>query len=71
VSVVAIGERAQLEGFALAGVEVIDAADGQAAQRAWDGLAADVEFVLLDQAAHDALAEKLSQKTLLWVVLPR
>ncbi|MGZ4400297.1 MAG: hypothetical protein ACXVYM_05445 [Gaiellaceae bacterium] len=70
MSVVAIGEPAKLEGFALAGVEVIDAEDGPAALRAWEDLPADVELVLLSEATHDALAERLSQKTFLWVVLP-
>jgi vacuolar-type H+-ATPase subunit F/Vma7 len=69
-AVVAIGERAQLEGYALAGVEVIDAGDGSAVQRAWDELPADVRLVLLSPAAHAALAAQLSQRPLLWLVVP-
>ncbi len=68
--VVAIGERELLEGYALAGVEVIDAGDGRAIRRAWDELQTDVGLVLLSSASHAALAERLSEKALLWVVLP-
>lgn len=69
-AVVAIGERTQLDGYALAGVDVIDAADGPAAQQAWDELPPDVGLVLLGPDAHAALAERLSQTSLLWVVVP-
>ena len=68
--VVAIGERALLAGYALAGVEVIDVGDEPAARRAWDELPEGVGLVLLSPAAHAALAERLPQKPLLWVVLP-
>lgn len=68
--VVAIGPRASLAGYALAGVEAIDAGDAGAAQRAWDELPADVGLVLLGPAAQAALAERLVEKPLLWAVLP-
>ena len=70
-SVVAIGERALLEGYTLAGVEVIDAVDGPAAQRAWDELPTDVALVLLDAAAHGVLVERLAEKPVLWVLVPQ
>lgn len=70
MSVVAIGERAQLEGYGLAGVRVIDAGDEPAAQQAWDELPPDVTLVLLAPAAHRALAQRLSEKPVLWVVVP-
>lgn len=69
-AVVAIGERSALEGFALAGVEVIDAADARAALEAWEALPPDVGLVLLGAAAHAALAERLAEKPRLWVVVP-
>ena len=68
--VVAIGPRASLAGYALAGVEAIDAADAAAAQRAWDELPADVGLVLLGPTAQAALAERLAKSPRLWVVLP-
>jgi len=68
--VVAIGPRGALAGYALAGVEAIDAGDAAAAQRAWDELPADVGLVLLGRAAQAALAERLAERPLLWVVLP-
>ncbi len=69
-SVVAIGGPVHLEGYTLAGVRVIDAADRPAAQRAWDELTADVALVLLDAAAQEALADRLSERPVLWVVVP-
>ena len=68
--VVAIGEPGLLEGYALAGVAVIDAGDDHAVQRAWEELPADVGLVLLSAASHCALAERLSERPLLWAVLP-
>jgi vacuolar-type H+-ATPase subunit F/Vma7 len=68
--IVAIGKRARLEGYALAGVEVIDAKDTPEAKQAWDGLPPDVGLVLLDRSAQAALAERLAQAALLWVVVP-
>ena len=69
-AVVAIGERAGLEGYALAGVEIVDAGDGPAARRAWNELAPNVELLLLDAAAHASLAQRLAERPLLWVVVP-
>jgi len=68
-AVVAIGEGVRLDGYALAGVEVVDAADPAAARRAWDELPADVELVLLSPAAQAALATQLARTSVLWVVV--
>ena len=72
--VVGIGEGVLLDGYALAGVEVVDAADPAGARRAWDELPADVELVLLSPAAQAALASRLAQRSalqrsVLWVVV--
>jgi vacuolar-type H+-ATPase subunit F/Vma7 len=69
-TVAAIGDRLLLDGYALVGVEVVDAPDPAAAQRAWDELPADVGLVLLSAAAHDALDGRLEEKRVLWVVVP-
>ncbi len=51
----AIGERALVEGYALAGVTVVVAEDPAAVRRAWQALAADVSVVVLTEAAAAAL----------------
>lgn len=53
--VVAIGERARVEGFGLAGAEVLVAEDPAAVQAAWAALGSDVGVVLLTPAAQAAL----------------
>jgi vacuolar-type H+-ATPase subunit F/Vma7 len=68
--VVAIGERPRLEGYALAGVEILEAPDAAAAERMWEQLPADVGLLLLSPTAEAALAERLTEKQLLWVVVP-
>ncbi len=68
--VVAIGELAQLGGYALAGVEILDASEPGAARRAWEQLASDVGLVMLSAAAHAALADRLSERAVLWVIVP-
>ena len=45
--IAALGRWTELAGYALAGVEVVDARDPEAVRRAWDGLADDVAVVLL------------------------
>ena len=45
--VAALGRWTELAGYALVGVEVVDARDPEAVRRAWDGLADDVAVVLL------------------------
>lgn len=53
--VAAIGERARVQGFALAGALVVEAGDPDAVRAAWAALAADVEVVVLTPAAARAL----------------
>lgn len=54
--IVAIGERARIQGFSLAGVSVIEADRAQAARAAWRALPPGVELVILTASAHAALA---------------
>lgn len=68
--IAALGRWSELAGYALAGVEVIDAPDGEAARAAWDGLGDDVAMVLLTPEARRALPEPLLPPERLWVVLP-
>jgi len=69
--IVALGEREQIAGFALAGVPVAAADDPDAALAAWQALPSDVGLVILTAAAHVALAPVLSgDERRLWVVMP-
>lgn len=69
-AIAAIGDRLLLEGYALAGAEVVDARDAAAVRRAWADLPGDTGLVLLSPAAHAVLADELVQRPLLWVVVP-
>ncbi|MGZ4179070.1 MAG: V-type ATP synthase subunit F [Solirubrobacteraceae bacterium] len=71
--IVAIGEGEQVRGFALAGVDVVLAADPADARAAWAALPTDVALVILTRAAHAALgADALAQRAQrLWAVLPQ
>jgi vacuolar-type H+-ATPase subunit F/Vma7 len=69
--IAAIGEGADVRGYALAGVVVHAAADPAAALRAWEALPADVGCLLLTEAAHAVLAGRLHERPeLLWAVVP-
>lgn len=69
--VAAIGELEAVDGYGLAGVELLPAADGSAAREAWATLAPDVALLLVTPAAAEALAERLADAgDLLWVVIP-
>jgi vacuolar-type H+-ATPase subunit F/Vma7 len=69
--IVALGERRRLEGFTLAGVELIRADDPQAARTAWTGLASDVAVVILTPASHDAIPDLLPLRPdVIWTTLP-
>lgn len=69
--VAAIGEAVRLDGYALAGVTVHEAPDGDAARAAFDALPADVAVLLLTPRARSALAGHLAERpALLWVELP-
>lgn len=53
--VVALGSRGAVEGFGLAGAEVLVAEDAEQVRRAWAALGDGVGVVVLTQAALDAL----------------
>lgn len=67
--VVGIG-GAPLDGYALAGVEVIEAGDEAAVREAWAGLDGEVGLVLLTPRAHAVLGPALADAELPWAVLP-
>lgn len=58
--IVAIGEPATVQGFALAGVQVLAAESPDAVRTAWAGLPDDVALVILSSAAEQALAAAAS-----------
>jgi len=70
--IVAIGEEALLEGYALAGVEVTAAADPRRVRELWSALDPDeVGLVVLTRAARIALGPQLSTGSgIVWVALP-
>lgn len=68
--VAALGRSTELAGYALAGVEVIDARDGEAVRSAWERLEADVAVVLLTAEARRLLPDTLQPPWRLWAVLP-
>jgi vacuolar-type H+-ATPase subunit F/Vma7 len=68
---VAIGSDIRLAGYALAGVEVIDAGDAGAVTRVLEGLEADVALVILDRDPDDAaLAALRRRQGTVWCSLP-
>ena len=68
--IVAIGSDCELAGYALVGVEVLEADNPGAVRRAWDDLGANVGLVLLTHEARRALPDRLERRDLLHVVLP-
>jgi vacuolar-type H+-ATPase subunit F/Vma7 len=69
--IAAIGESAAIDGFGLAGVELLPAEDAAAARRAWTALAPGVGLLLLTPAAEAALDRELAEAPeLLRVVIP-
>jgi len=67
----AIGRRVLVQGFALAGVLVVEADDADQVRRAWDSLPADVAVAVLTPAAAAALGEEaLARGPALAVVMP-
>ena len=67
--VVAIGASARLLGWALAGVELVEAAGEEQVREAWGALGEDVGLVLLTPEARSALRGPLDGRVL-WAVLP-
>jgi vacuolar-type H+-ATPase subunit F/Vma7 len=69
--VAALGERARVAGFALAGVSVLPAENPQAVREAWRALPAAVSLVILTPAAAEALGRAVVEGTRpLVVVMP-
>jgi len=69
--VVAIGEAARLQGFALAGVAVRAAEDDGAANAELDRVERHVGLLILTPRAGHALRERLVEREdLVWVTLP-
>ncbi len=68
--IVAIGRVHELAGYALAGVDVIDASDPDGVQHAWASLTDDVSLVLVTAEARAALPERLGAGDPLWAVIP-
>lgn len=67
--VVALGETALVEGFALAGAAVSAAEDPESVRRAWAALGDEVQVVILTKAAADALRDRSDRERVLRVVM--
>ena len=67
-----IGERARVQGFALAGATTHETGDADAVRQAWASLPADVDVVVLTPLAAAALDGELTDPALevLPVVMP-
>ena len=69
--IAAIGASELVDGYGLAGVEVLPAPDAAAARRAWASLEGDVGLVLLTPAAEAALGPELAEaRGVVWAVIP-
>ena len=69
--VVAIGERELVDGYGLAGVQVLAAADAASVRRAYAEVESDAGLLILTPAAEAALAVRLAEEpALVWVVIP-
>jgi vacuolar-type H+-ATPase subunit F/Vma7 len=66
--VAVVGEQVRVQGFALAGAQVLVAEDAQAARAAWDALDGDVAVVVLTARAAEALGDGRLER--LTVVMP-
>ena len=69
-TIVALGRWAELAGYALAGVDVVDAPSPAAVRAAWDALPADVAVVVLTDEARRSLPDPLLPAERLWAVVP-
>jgi vacuolar-type H+-ATPase subunit F/Vma7 len=63
---VAVGDRLALQGYALAGVEVLAADDAQAVREAVEQLADDVALLLLDAPPDAGVRDALARRP--WLV---
>ncbi len=69
--IVAIGERELVDGYGLAGVQVLPASDTTSVRRAYAEVEGDAGLLILTPAAEAALADRLADaRRLVWVVLP-
>jgi len=69
--IAAIGARRELDGFALAGVELVAAEDVAEIRAAWSRLDTEVAVLILTATAERALADLLSLRSdLIWATLP-
>jgi vacuolar-type H+-ATPase subunit F/Vma7 len=70
-SVAVIGPDRVVEGFALAGVEVLPASTPEEARTAFEGLGADTAVLFLTEEAAQALVALLpSRRDVIWTTLP-
>lgn len=70
-TVVALGEAAGLQGFALVGVRVLTATSGDEMRTAWRSLDRDVGLVILSPMADHELSSELAERPdVLTVVMP-
>jgi vacuolar-type H+-ATPase subunit F/Vma7 len=69
--VVSLGEKRALEGFTLAGVELIPAETPEEARAGFSRLDPGVAVVILTRASRDAVADLLEERQeVIWTVLP-
>lgn len=69
--IAALGEERRIEAFAIAGVDIHDAATDADAVAAWSALAPDVAVLILTPRAHRVLESRLDERRdLLVTVLP-
>jgi len=69
--VVAIGESELVDGYGLAGVQVLPAADAASVRRAYAEVEGDAGLLILTPAAEVALSARLADEPpLVWVVIP-
>jgi len=68
--IAALGGWTELAGYALAGIDVVDAPDADGVRAAWNALSDDVAVVLLTAKARRALPDRLLPTERLWAVLP-
>ena len=68
--VAVVGEQVRVQGYALAGAQVLVAEDAPAVRAAWASLDGDVAVVVLTDRAAAALGDELERRWPLTVVMP-
>lgn len=66
--IVVFGEPPRVDGWALGGALVVAATGADEVRRAWDGLPADIEVVVVTPGAREQLGDRVAGR--LVVVLP-